>query len=226
VSYLIFFDIDATLLDHERAEKLGARNFYRHHRAQLNANEDDFIKQWNVYSEKFYEKFLAKELSFQDQRRMRIKTFFGHHLSDEECDHTYLDYLKFYQANWTVFCDVIPCIELLKNLGHSLGIISNGHYSQQIKKLKKTGIRDYFDVIITSSEVGEAKPNKHIFIEACRQAHIQREKCYYIGDKLETDAIGSKKAGMIGIWLNRKDKTTSPEIHTINNLNELTELIS
>lgn len=222
---MIFFDIDATLLDHEQAEKMGAGHFYRRYRDRLNGNEEDFIKQWNVYAEKFYEKFLAKELSFQDQRRRRIKAFFGHHLSNEECDYTYGDYLKIYQANWTVFSDVIPCLELLKDLGHSLGIISNGHYPQQIQKLKKTGISDYFDVIVTSSEVGEAKPNKRIFIEACQQAHAQPEICYYIGDKLETDAIGSKNAGMTGIWLNRKDQTTSPEIHTIHSLNEIKKFI-
>ncbi|WP_396334512.1 phosphoglycolate phosphatase [Alkalihalobacillus sp. MEB130] len=47
-----------------------------------------------------------------------------------------------------------------------------------------------------------------------------------MGDRLETDAIGSTNAGMRGIWLNRKDKMTHPDVRVIHGLNELEAIIS
>jgi putative hydrolase of the HAD superfamily len=222
---LIFFDLDATLLDHEQAETLGALDFYKRHSTHLHISENEFIKLWSFYSDMYFGKFLSNELSHQDQRRMRIKEFFGQHLSNEECDCKYNDYLISYQENWTVFSDVIPCLKQLKKSGERLGIISNGEYVQQIEKLKRIGIKDYFDVIVTSSKVGIPKPNTEIFLEACKNGNVEVKESYYVGDKLEIDALGSRQAGMKGIWLNRKGTATHPDVIVINSLGELIELI-
>jgi putative hydrolase of the HAD superfamily len=86
------------------------------------------------------------------------------------------------------------------------------------------GVNKYFNFIITSSEVGIAKPDKSIFIEASKRANSLIENCYYVGDRLDTDALGSKMSGMIGIWLNRVDKQQHPEIIVISSFQELLKL--
>jgi len=223
---VIFFDIDATLLDHDRAEKMGAIDFFREYTDELQYSDTEFVKSWNSLSKKYFDKFLKKELSFQEQRRMRIKDLFGHHLSNEQADTKFDDYLSLYKRNWCAFGDVVPCLIQLKQLGFRLGIISNGDYVQQLEKLENIGINRYFDCIITSSEVGIAKPNASIFLEACNQANVQVHESYYVGDILETDAIGSKNAGMKGIWINRKDKTTHSDVSVIHSLHELEALVN
>lgn len=56
--------------------------------------------------------------------------------------------------------------------------------------------------------------------------NIPPKSSYYIGDRLETDALGSNLAGMTGIWLNRKDSQQShPEIITISSLKELLNIL-
>lgn len=218
---MLFFDIDATLLDHERAEELGAIEFLKASNEQLNLSASEFVKLWHGLSDKYFEKFLLKELSFQEQRRMRIKELFGHQLSNEQVDQKFEDYLKFYKANWAAFEDVIPCLEQLKKQGNRLGVISNGDYHQQIEKLESINVKKYFDIIITSSVMGVSKPNPTIFIEASSQAGVPIHESYYIGDRLETDAIASQKAGMKGIWLNRKNKTSHSGVMVIHSLSEL-----
>jgi putative hydrolase of the HAD superfamily len=156
---------------------------------------------------------------------MRIKDLFGHHLCKEQADSNFNRYLSFYKRNWSAFEDVIPCLMQLTLLGFRLGIISNGDYDQQLEKLEKMGIREYFDCIITSSEIGLAKPNATIFLEACYQANVHVHESYYIGDRLKTDAIGAKNAGMKGIWINRKDKTTHPDVYVIHSLSEIANLV-
>lgn len=223
---MLFFDIDATLLDHERAEELGSLAFLKENKEELKCSRSEFVKRWYALSDKYFEKFLLKELSFQEQRRMRMKELFGRHLNNEQADNKFNAYLEYYKANWKAYDDVIPCLELLKKQGNSLGIISNGDYKQQIEKLESMNIDKYFDCVITSSEIGVAKPNSAIFLEACDRAEVSTNESYYIGDRLETDAIGSNNAGMKGIWLNRKDRTSHSDVIVIHSLNELSVLIN
>ncbi|MCZ0703750.1 putative hydrolase of the HAD superfamily [Natronobacillus azotifigens] len=223
---MIFFDIDATILDHEKAEKLGALAFLKDNYDELKLDSSEFTKRWEELSDKYFEKYLSKELSFQEQRRMRMKELFGSHLSEGQADDKFDDYLAFYRGNWSVFEDVVPCLEYLKKQGKRMGVISNGDYQQQVEKLHKINIIQYFDCIITSSEIGVAKPNATIFTEACRIADVPIHESYYIGDRLETDAIGSKNAGMQGIWLNRKDKTVHSDVLVLHDLSELRRLIT
>nr|WP_156291906.1 HAD family hydrolase [Oceanobacillus salinisoli] len=223
---MIFFDIDGTLLNHERAEEAGAIEFLKEYKDELKLSGSDFVKIWYDLSDKYFEKFLEEELSFQEQRRMRMKELFGNHLTDEQADKKFNHYLMFYRQNWKVYEDVIPCLEQLKKQGNRLGIISNGDYHQQMEKLEGINIKGYFDCIITSSEIGVSKPNAAIFIEACNLAGVQINESPYIGDRLETDAIGSKNAGMKGIWLNRKDKTAHSDVIVIHQLSQLGVIIN
>lgn len=223
---MIFFDIDDTLLDHQRAEEAAAFDFFKGCEDELSISETEFVKQWFSLSTKYFGRFLAKELSFQDQRRMRIRELFGDHLSNEQADCRFDSYLSFYKRHWIAFEDVIPCLSELKQMGFRLGIITNGDRIQQLEKLGKIEIRNYFDCMFTSNEIGVSKPNAMIFQEACQQAGVNTEDCYYVGDRLDIDAIASEDAGMRGIWINRKDKERHPEILTINNLNELKTIVT
>ena len=51
------------------------------------------------------------------------------------------------------------------------------------------------------------KPDARIFLEAARQAGCAPGECLYVGDRLETDALGSARAGMTGVWLNRNGRS-------------------
>ncbi len=221
---MIFFDIDATLLDHESAEKKGAIDFYKKYADELECSENEFVDMWFELSKKYFEKFLSNELTFQEQRRFRIKDIFGYHLNDLQADNIFNNYLILYKRNWSVFEDVVPCLVALKQQGIRLGVISNGNYQQQFEKLESVGIDHYFEHIFTSSEIGVAKPNPSIFQKACMQAKAQLRKSIYVGDRLETDAIGSNKAGMVGVWLNRKKHKSNSGVKVIHSLLELTSI--
>ncbi|GAE25229.1 hydrolase [Halalkalibacter wakoensis JCM 9140] len=222
---MIFFDIDSTLLDHEQAEELGAIEFFEENKEDIKCNTNEFVALWHHLSDTYFEKYLEKELSFLEQRRMRMKELLGSHISNDLADEKFNEYITYYKKNWKVFEDVIPSLEQMKKQGKRLGIISNGDENQQMEKLETIKIRKYFDCIVTSSKVGISKPNITIFIEACNLAKVKAEECYYIGDRVETDAIASTQAGMRGIWLNRKNTMTRSEIVTIHSLHELATII-
>jgi putative hydrolase of the HAD superfamily len=224
---VIFFDIDGTLLDHKSAEREAALNFFSNYAMQINVEESKFVQLWSELATKHYKRYLRKELSFSEQRRERIKELFGYmgrSVCNEEADEKFSVYLNYYKNSWRAFADVIPC--LMQISSNKLGIITNGDHGHQVEKLERIGIIQYFSTIVTSGDMGYAKPSKEIFISACEKAEATPYDCIYIGDDINTDVIGCKSAGMKGIWLNRVDNSSSEiDIVTVQNLFEVPELI-
>lgn len=90
---------------------------------------------------------------------------------------------------------------------------------------ERNGIIDFFKYIFTSSELGISKPDPEIFHRTVLQSNLEMKDCYYIGDRLETDAISSTAAGMQGIWLNRDNSQLKYDIPTICSLHEIITMI-
>jgi len=196
---VVFFDVDGTLVDHKFAEKAGAIQYYQEQMSVFKISEAEFIKLWGDLANKYFNRYLNKELSFNEQRMSRIKELFRIvkiELSDQDAEFEFRSYLSFYRNNWKAFDDVIPCLNQLGDV--QLGIISNGDYEQQIDKLKTVGLIDYFATIVTSGEAGYSKPDKRIFIEACNRVSKAPSECYYVGDDFRIDILGSNAAGMKG----------------------------
>lgn len=225
---MLFFDIDGTLFDHQSAEKAGALGFLEQRRRIINIPAERFLLLWSDLTEKYYQLYLEGKLSFGEQRRARIRELYsllGLTVTNEEADRAFQDYLTNYKRAWVAYPDVIPCLTELRNIG--LGIISNGNFQQQADKLQHVGIRHFFSVFVTSGDVGYSKPDKRIFFEACARANKEPSRCFYVGDLLDTDFVGSTSAGMRGIWLNRQgiSLASSANIPVVKNLAGLKELL-
>jgi len=199
----IFFDLDDTLLDHSTAAKIGITSVYENYRSDFHGNLEDFLARWDKVSERYFQSNeLFHQYSFQEQCRLRVKETFSMDLSDKEADQRFDVYLKSYEAGWKLYSDTIPCLNSL--MGHKLGLITNGGREMHRSKIEKFKLGDYFPIVVISREVGHAKPEKVIFELAAKEAGVPLKDCFYIGDRLQTDALGGQKAGMRGIWLDRK----------------------
>lgn len=132
-----------------------------------------------------------------------------------DIDNTLID-----EENGQLYPDVIPLLERYKDT--KKGIISNGDKNQQRQKLKKAGIDKYFDVVVISDDIGISKPDPEIFLHAAAAAGKDPSQCWYIGDKVDTDAKAAMDAGFTGVWLNRRfideKKEKVPEIISLNDL--------
>jgi putative hydrolase of the HAD superfamily len=214
----VFFDIDDTLLDHVAAARAGAMALHRHIGAQVPAEQ--FVSDWAAALDRNFPRFLAGELSFQGQRRERIRQVVDAALTDEAADEVFAGYQDAYEAAWALFPDVLPCLETFSN--SRLGIISNGQVAQQRQKLKKTSIEARFECIVISEECGYAKPSAEIFLEACRRIDASPADAVYVGDRYDVDAEGARRDGLSGIWLDRNRTRTalheSPVVATLDEL--------
>jgi putative hydrolase of the HAD superfamily len=153
---------------------------------------------------------------------LRVHELFGRigwELSDREADDCFALYERHYRRHWTLFDDVLPCLQALSQ--HRIGIISNGSAEQQKRKLAQTGIAAFFAVTVVSQEVGAAKPHPDIFRAACRIAGCLAEQSIYVGDRLHIDALASQAAGMRGVWLDRRRTQRPAAVQVVSSLIEL-----
>jgi putative hydrolase of the HAD superfamily len=197
---LILFDIDDTLLDHGRAERAAAGRL--HGRIGSVEPLDDFLAKWSAALERHYPRYLAGEVSLIEQRRGRLRETVDRNLTDAAADGLYLEYFADYEQTWSLFSDVLPCLDRLA--GHRLGVISNGQVEQQRRKLSQTGILDRFQLIVVSEQFGRAKPDPAIFRHACEAAGVRPAEAIYVGDRYDVDAQAARAAGLHGIWLDRR----------------------
>jgi putative hydrolase of the HAD superfamily len=74
---MIFFDIDETLMQNEVAEHRAAEAFYLHYKERLQEPLERFLYRWRLNTEQNVRRYLDGELSFQGQRRERIREMMG-----------------------------------------------------------------------------------------------------------------------------------------------------
>ena len=116
----------------------------------------------------------------------------------------------------------VETLRELKRRGYLLGAVTNGVSSLQNIKLDTAGIRDLFDVVVVSGDIGIYKPDRRIFDEACRRAGVKNEEALFVGDHPVNDIDGALGAGMPAIRMNYGDfynkglgKNTVAEIEDI-----------
>ncbi|SPD74153.1 conserved hypothetical protein [uncultured Desulfobacterium sp.] len=100
------------------------------------------------------------------------------------------------------------------NPSYRLGIISNSLGKNTELDLIRAGLREFFDVLIISSEIGKRKPHPEIFLSGLKALGLRPEESIMIGDNLQEDIIGAKKVGMKTICLTRKN-ITPPLIQSV-----------
>lgn len=92
--------------------------------------------------------------------------------------------------------EVPGVLETLRRMGFKLGVISNVSSRDLVPvMLKAYGIHDYFDPIVLSCEYGRRKPDPAIFHYAARLANAPTGECVYVGDRINRDILGARKAG-------------------------------
>ena len=117
----------------------------------------------------------------------------------------------------------VETLKALKARGYLLGVVTNGVSSLQNIKLDTAGIRDLFDVVVVSGDIGVYKPDRRIFDEAARRLGLENRQVLFVGDHPVNDIDGALGAGMYAIRMNYGDfkgkglgKATVAEIEHID----------
>jgi putative hydrolase of the HAD superfamily len=109
---------------------------------------------------------------------------------------------------WELFPDVPPILTELSRLGIRLGVISN--FDRRLYDiLAHLGVRDAFEHLVISSEIGVRKPTARIFQEAARRFNVELNEILHVGDERDADFAGARAAGLDALFVDHKNENLS-----------------
>lgn len=220
---MIFFDIDNTLIDYNASEKKAITELILTN-CNYKINEEQY-EYWHIISQKYFQKFLDKILTFEEQGTERILAF-AKYCNIDMNDKKALEIFKKYQPilleNWSLFDDVKYTLDHLRS--HRMGIISNGKSLQQSQKLTVTGIENYFEIKVFSEDAGYSKPSLDIFKYAQKKSGVDFKNMVYVGDNYDVDILPCIELGIKSFYINR-DLDVNEHENQIKSLKELTEYL-
>lgn len=118
-------------------------------------------------------------------------------------------------------------LEYLKNKSYGVFLFTNSTRKNAEIKLEKFGIRNYFDSVFVSEEIG-AKSSVHSFKTILEKIGTKAEECIMVGNRMDEDAF-AKNAGMKTVLLEdsrqRYYKETEEPDFRIKKLEELKSIL-
>lgn len=192
---MIFLDLDDTLLDDRGASNSALGLFLA--RQGVPEHLDTVATataEWKKISREEWNRYIRGEITFQDQRRERIRRFYQMDIGSENADTMFEIYRMAYEECWRT---VPEAVLFLKNWGAvRKAVITNGEHEQQLRKVSVTGLSAYFSEVITPSVTGYFKPHREMFRRAMEICHVECHECCMIGDDAVMDVEPAIEAGM------------------------------
>lgn len=120
-----------------------------------------------------------------------------------------------------LYPEVVEILKQLRSIGLKIGIVTNGLESDYREILQKVGLLDSFDVTVGIDTVGKMKPHIEIFHYALNKLKVSPGETVFVGDRLEEDYEGARKAGLKPLLIDR-DNLMSSDVDRIRSLREIT----
>jgi putative hydrolase of the HAD superfamily len=99
-----------------------------------------------------------------------------------------------------------------RQLGTPMAVLSNTSFGEPVIRyeLGKHGLAEYLEFVMVSSDYSIRKPNALLFETAAARLGIEPKDIWFVGDRLDTDVIGAKAAGMKAVWLRSHSVSEAP----------------
>lgn len=221
----VFFDLDDTILDFNKAERTAIKKTFKSYSIKTNKNILDLYSKINLNEWKRLEK---KELTHEQVKVHRFEVF----LKEINKNFNATEMTKNYEKNLAKEHFVIRgALSVIKSIykDYRLFIVSNGLIDVQSERIKSAKIKKYFERIFVSQDIGFNKPEKEFFESCFNQIEgFNREEAVIIGDSLSSDIAGGKNVKIKTLWYNCKGVTNRTDIipdFEIKKLKEIKDIL-
>ena len=195
----IFFDLDHTLWDFQKnSEETLSELFGVSTLAEKNIEFRHFFQTYNHINDSLWQEYRDGKIGKTQLRKVRFsRTLQSFGIKDEYLVEYFNEgYIRESPLKKNLIPGTTQLLEELQERGYRMHIITNGFTEVQYTKLERTGLRKFFQEIITSDAVGANKPDPKIFSHALQAAGAKRNKSIMVGDHLIADIIGARRAGL------------------------------
>jgi putative hydrolase of the HAD superfamily len=220
----VFFDLDHTLWDFDTNARLALEELYERHQLREFGVEafERFYMMYASINEKMWEQYRNGLMSKENLRVQRFEeTFRKLGVPDEHIPVNIWDeYLAITPEKTNLIPGAMDLLNWLASNQIRLHIITNGFKETQKRKLKASGLDEFFSSVIISEDVGVQKPHPQIFKHALEHNNAKVSDSIYIGDHPEADVRGGIDAGLAVAFYN-----PGRVEHNFNVLADLQELM-
>ena len=222
---ILFLDLDDTILDFHKAERLAVAKTFREFGLEPT---DAVLTRYHEINKQHWQRLETGEITREQVLTGRFQVLFnelGHAVDPESV-------ARSYEHNLGIGHYYLPgAREALEELRgkYRLFLASNGTASVQHSRLESAGLYPVFEQVFVSQDLGANKPSK-AFFDACaeRIPGYAPQKALMVGDSLSSDILGGIRAGMRTCWVNPLGNS-APEAYTptwqIGSLSELPALL-
>ena len=223
---VLLFDVDGTLLDFDKAEKIGIERVLTHF--GVPATEEN-VQKYHHLNKSYWQKLERGEITREQVLSLRFEDFFsdfGIKVNGAEVDGLYRQTLN---ESAFLLDGVMDLLNGLKN-HYELHIVTNGVAETQYKRLAAAGLDKLFQGIYVSEESGYQKPQQEYF-DYCfeKMGRNDVENMLIIGDSLTSDIRGGNNAGIDTLWYNPHHQENTAGVHVdyeADTLEKIGEMLS
>ena len=221
----LFLDLDDTILDFHKAERIAIAKTIRNFGVEPT---EEILELYHKINKWHWEQLELGKLTRAEVLVNRFGMLFeqlGREADPAAC-------ARSYEKNLSIGHYFLPgAEEAVKRLHkkYRLFLVSNGTAVVQQGRMTSAGLYPYFEQVFISQEIGFNKPDKAYF-DACfaRIPGFDREKALVVGDSLTSDILGGINAGVRTVWVNPEHRGCGGvrpdyEIEALSQLEKLLE---
>lgn len=230
VDRVAWIDLDDTLWDFKANSRVALKGLYEtYNLGRFFTTDEEWILTYERHNHHLWDLYnkasITKEYLMQ-QRFMRPLVEVGApeaHELGQQFDHEYLDRL----AECTLLVDgALELLSALHKRGWKTGILSNGFYEVQHRKIRNSGLSPFIDYVVLSDDIGINKPDVRLYRHAESIAGTGSDRCLMVGDNPDTDIAGALNSGWQAILFDRYNEERHDEFPTFNSLHDITRYIA
>ncbi|MBQ7000992.1 MAG: YjjG family noncanonical pyrimidine nucleotidase [Oscillospiraceae bacterium] len=223
----LFLDLDDTILDFHKAERLAIGKTIRDFGVEPT---EEILHRYHIINKWHWEQLELGKLTRAEVLENRFMVLFRE-LGREVDAYAFA---RTYEKNLSIGHYFLPgaeeAVEALSKK-YRLFLASNGTASVQKGRMTSANLYRFFEKVFVSQEIGHNKPSKAYF-DACfaQIPGFDPQKAMMVGDSLSSDIKGGINAGIATVWVNPShsecgDIRPDYQIDALSQLEELLETL-
>ena len=224
----ILWDVDATLLNFELAEKAAMEKCFS--MFEMGECTQEMLSRYSKINRSYWQRLERGELTKPEVLVGRFEEFFGKEGIPVEKAAAFNEEYQVRLGDTVFFHD--NAYELIKELQGKVkqAIVTNGTVVAQERKLEKSGLKKLITDIFISDRIGAEKPSPKFFEKVWEElGPYKKEEVMIVGDSLTSDMQGGNNAGIRCCWYNPKGLKNETSVHVdyeITNLWQVKDILS
>lgn len=221
---VILWDVDATLLNFEKAEEAGIRGCFEKY--NLGECTDEMLENYKVINRGYWQAMERGEIEKPVLLVKRFEDFLNAYGLDASVAAGFNELYQILLGETVVFYDnALETVLALKGKVLQCAV-TNGTKVAQDGKLKNSGLDKEFDHVFISEVVGIEKPNKGFFDAVFAEiGEFSRDEVLIVGDSLTSDIQGGVNAGIKTCWFNPEGKENTSDLKPDFEIRDIGEVL-